>query len=229
MRPQDHLEFFEKRNAPMMFFQPFDVTMNLCNLRLAHSERAVPFLPREGSAFLERSRNPAGRVRLQFTDQLGDRLVLAEFREHMDVIRSSVYDQRGSAFTADCAAKLFVNPRADRGNHPGFAVLRSKHDVIQEIAMGGTHNTGPFRRPFSGAGSSFDHTTGSFATLHCRLYSGAPPALDRVAGDANQRRRRAGLKPGVQQSGTPGNDGYHMVQTPDTGWRKTRPNLVAAK
>jgi hypothetical protein len=122
-----------------------------------------------------------------------------------------------------------VNPRANRGNHPRFAVLRGKHNVIQEIAIGGTHGERTFRRPFSGAGSSFDHTTGSFAALHCRLYSAAPPALDPVAGDANQRRRRAGLKPGVKRSGAPGNDSNQMVQTPDTGWRKRRPNVVAAK
>ena len=47
MRPQDHLEFFEKRNAPMMFFLPFDVTTNLRNLRLAHRERAITLLPRD--------------------------------------------------------------------------------------------------------------------------------------------------------------------------------------
>jgi hypothetical protein len=197
----------------MMLFLSFDVVTNLSDHGFADGKCAVPFLPREAATFFECPRNPTGRIRFHFTDQFRERLVLAQFREHMDVVRSSVYDQRDSAFAADCAAEVFVNPRSNRGNHPRFAVLRGKHNVIQEIAIGGTHNTGPFRRPFSGAKSSFHHTSGSFATLHCpcssaalhcRLYSAPPMALDLIAGHSIQRRRRDGLKPRVKRSGTRG-------------------------
>ena len=90
MRPQDHLEFFEKRNAPMMFFLPFDVTTNLRNLRLAHTKRAVTLLPREARRPFERARNPTRRVRLDFADQLRERLILPQFCQDVDVVRGSV-------------------------------------------------------------------------------------------------------------------------------------------
>jgi hypothetical protein len=105
--------------------------------------------------------------------------------------------------------------------------------VIEEIAIGGTHRIAPFRRPSSGAPVSLHITPGvplrstpscSSAALHCRLYSAAPSALFSVR-PAAQRQRRAGVKPGVKRSGTPRNDGTHMLKTPDRGWRRTRPNL----
>src|SRR5437764_7230963 len=151
MRPQDHLEFFEKRNAAMMLFLPFYVTPHPRNLRFAHRERAVTFLPRESQCLFERARNPTGRVRLQFTDKLRERLVLPQFCQDVNVVGGSVHNQCDSPFTADRAADVFVNPRADRRNHPRFAVLRRKHDVIQEVAIGGTHAMTPFRRPCPGA------------------------------------------------------------------------------
>jgi hypothetical protein len=109
--------------------------------------------------------------------------------------------------------------------------------VIEKVAIGGTHRNAPFRRPSSGASVSLHITPGvplrstpscSSAALHCRLYSAAPSALFSVR-PAARRQRRAGVKPGVKRSGTPGNDGTHMLKTPDTGWRRTRPNLAVVQ
>lgn len=201
MRPQDHLELLEKRDRWMMFFLPLDITSRLRNLRLAHGERAVTFLPRESGGVGERSRNPAGRIRFDFSHQLGHRLVLPQFRQDVNMVRGSIHDQRNSAFVANGAAEVFVNPRAHRHRDPRFTVLRGKHNVVQKIAIGGTQ--GPFRRPCSGALSFWHITPGvslrstpscSSAALHCRLYSGAPPALFSMRPRV-QRQRRAGLKP----------------------------------
>jgi hypothetical protein len=107
--------------------------------------------------------------------------------------------------------------------------------VIQKIAIGGTHTEGPFRRPSSGALFFSNDTPGvplrstpscSSAALHCRLYSAAPLALFSVR-PAAQRQRRDRLKPGAGRSQAPGNRHIRIFTTPDTGWRKTRPNLVA--
>jgi hypothetical protein len=48
----------------------------------------------------------------------------------------------------------------DCGRHPWFAALRRKNDVIEQIAIGGTHTEGPFRRPCSGASLFLDNTPG---------------------------------------------------------------------
>src|SRR6185437_15189876 len=110
----------------------------------------------------------------------------------------------------------------------------------QEVAIGGTHGERPFRRPCSGA-LLFLHITPGFpscssAALHCRLYSAAPPALFWIlpaairAPEARgnkaptrtprtsgiQRRRRGGVKPGVERSGTPGKN-YQQYPEPPKG------------
>jgi hypothetical protein len=75
--------------------------------------------------------------------------------------------------------------------------------VIQKIAMGGAHIRGPFRRPFSGAALFFHDTPGSFAALHCRLYSAAPPALclTRTATSAPEVRRTKTLSAAQRNAG----------------------------
>jgi hypothetical protein len=226
MRSQDHLEFLEKRNRSMMLFLPLDITSHLRNLRLADAERAIIFLPREAGGVGERSRNPTRRIGFDFADQLGDRLVLPQSRQDVDVISGSIHDQRDSAFAANRAAEIFMNPGANRRRHPRLPVLRGKHNVIQKVAKGGTHSGGPFRRPFAGAGLLSHDIPGvplrstpscSSAALHCRLFSGAPVALFSIRPGA-ERRRRAGLKPRVKRSGTRGtsrND-LHLVSKPLT-------------
>jgi hypothetical protein len=185
-----------------MFFLPLNVTSDLRNLRLAHRERTIPFLPRKRATFIERSRSPRGRIRFDFADHLRHRLVLPQLCQNVNMVRGSVHNQRDSVFAANCAAEVFMNARANRYRHPRFTVLCGKHNVIQEIAIGGTHSGGPFRRPCSGALSFFDDIPGvplrstpscSSAALHCRLYSVAPPALSSVQPGA-QRRRRDGLE-----------------------------------
>jgi hypothetical protein len=186
MLSQEDFEFLEKRDAPVMFFLPLDVLPHLRNLRFAHGEGAISLLPRETRRFPKGSRNPTGRVRLQFTDQFRDRLVLSQFCQDVNVIGGAIYDQRDSAFAANRPTEVLVNSRANRRRHPRLTVLGGKHDVIQKIAMGGTHPGGPFRRPFSGAWSLgitipaiplCSIASCSSAALHCRLYSAAPPAL----------------------------------------------------
>ena len=150
-------------------------------------------------------------------------------------------------FATNRAAEIFMNPRANRCRNPRFPVFRGKHNVVEQIAMGGTRSERPFRRPFPGALTFLNRILGSFAPLHCRLYAVAPSALGRTAPDAAlegrrknelevgversmatpanpwprmpllspllgcspwpksiQRRRRVGIKPGVQRSVTPG-------------------------
>jgi len=223
MRPQDHLEFFEKRNASMMFFLPLDIAPDLRNLRLAHGERAVSFLPPKRPTFLERSRNPRGRIRFDFADHLRHRLVLPHSRQDVNVIRGSVHTQRDSAFAANRPAEIFMNPRAHGYRQPRFASLRRKHDVVQKIAMGGTHSERPLRRPSSGARLSCDDTPGvalrstpscSSAALHCRLYSAAPPALFSLRPRA-QRRRRDGSNAFIP----PPPPGALILRTRGSAWR----------
>ena len=223
-----------------MFFLPLDVSAHPRNLRLAHRERAISFLPRKRATFLERSRNPAGGVSFYFTDKFRERFVLPQFRQDVNVVRGSVYGQRDSAFVPNRSAEVFVNPRAIRHRHQRFAVLRGKHNVIQQIAMGGTHSERPFRRPLSGASLSSDDIPGvplrstpscSSAALHCPgvPLRSTPRFIPPHPSGALQRRRRAGLKPRVERSGTRGTGGIYIFKTPDTGWRKAGRNLAAVQ
>jgi hypothetical protein len=141
-----------------MFLPPLDVATHLRNLRLTHRERAISFLLRESCGLSKRSRNPPGRIRFQLTDKLRERLVLPQFRENVNVIGSSIHDHRDAIFRADSPAKILMNSRTDCCRHPRLATLCREDDVIEEIAIGGTHRNAPFRRPSSGAWLFFDIT-----------------------------------------------------------------------
>jgi hypothetical protein len=58
------------------------------------------------------------------------------------------------------AAEVLVDTEADCGSQPRLTVLGRKNNVIEQVAMGGTHSAGPFRRPSSGAALFLDHTPG---------------------------------------------------------------------
>jgi hypothetical protein len=150
MRLQENFEFLQKGNASMMFFLSLDVTVDLGQHRLTHRERAVSFLPLESRAVLECSRDPAGGIRFQFTNQLRDRLVLSQLCQDVNVVSGSVDDHRDSFFVANRAAEVLMRPRADFWREPRFASLCRKDDVIQQIAIGGTHLDADFRRPLPG-------------------------------------------------------------------------------
>lgn len=141
-----------------MFLLPFNITSHLGNLRFAHRERTVSFLPRESGNVFECARNPTRGVGFQFTHQFRKRLVLPQFCQDMDVIRGAIHNQGGTAFGANRTAEVFLNSRPNRRDHPWFAIFRRKDNVIQKIAIGGTHTERPFRRPLSGA-LSFSHDT----------------------------------------------------------------------
>jgi hypothetical protein len=160
MRLQENLKLLEERNASMMFFLSLDVTAHLGRHRLTHRERTISFLPCESRGSFERSRNPAGGIRLELTDKFRDRLVLPQFCQDVNVIGRSVDDHRDSFFVANRAAEILMRPRADFRRQPGFASLCRKDDVIQQIAIGGTHSEGDFRRPLSGAFVVRDNTPG---------------------------------------------------------------------
>lgn len=160
MRPQDHFKFFQKRNRSMMFFLSLDVTTNLRNLRLTHRERAVSFLPRESCRFFERPRDPAGRIRLHLTDCFRDCFVRPQLCQDMNMISSAVDDQRDPLFIADRAAQVLMNAGPDAVSQPGLPALCRKNNVIEQVAMGGTHNAARFRRPCSGAPLLVNHTPG---------------------------------------------------------------------
>jgi hypothetical protein len=235
MPSQYHLELFEERNRSVMFFLSFDVTTHLRNLRFTHRERAISFLPRESCGFSERSRNPAGRIRLQFTDEFRDRFVMPQFRENVNVIGSSIHDYRDAIFRADSPAKVLMNSRTDGSRHPRLATLCRKDDVIEEIAIGGTHRNAPFRRPSSGALIFSNDTPGvplrstpscSFAALHCRLYSAAPSALSSIR-RCPQRQRRAGLEPGAKRSAAPGSR-IKIIENPWQGVAENAARISAS-
>lgn len=160
LRAQDHFEFLNKRNASMMFFLSFDVTAHLRRLRLTHRERTISFLPRESRGLWKRPRNPAGRIRLQFTDKLRKCLVLSQLRQDVDMVRRPVNNYRDPVFRADSPADVLMNSWTDCSGHPRLATLCRKDDVIEEIAIGGTHRNAPFRRPSSGASVSLHITPG---------------------------------------------------------------------
>jgi hypothetical protein len=225
LRAQDHFEFLNKRNASMMFFLSFDVTAHLRRLRLTHRERTISFLPRESCGLWKRPRNPAGRIRLQFTDKLRKCLVLSQLRQDVDMVRRPVNNYRDPVFRADSPADVLMNSWTDCSRHPRLATLCRKDDVIEEIAIGGTHRNAPFRRPSSGAFVSLHITPGvplrstpscSSAALHCRLYSAAPFGRS-AAPEARGIKARSGAK---RNSGELGHPHY---QTPEKGWRRTRP------
>jgi len=173
MRLQQNLEFLEERNASMMFFLPLDVPVHFGQHRLAHRECAISFLPRKPRAVLECSRDPAGRVSLQLPDEFRDRLVRPKFCQDVNVVGSSVDDQRDSVFVPDCTAEVLMRSGAHFWRQPGFAPLRREDDVIEQIAIGGTHSDADFRRPYSGAWFFLDYTRSS-ASLHSGLNSAAP-------------------------------------------------------
>jgi hypothetical protein len=86
--------------------------------------------------------------------------------------------------------------------------------VIEQIAIGGTHSDGDFRRPLSGAFVVRNNTPGvplrstpGFIPSHPSdaLIPSVPGfALGSQRKPSFQRRRRAGLKPGAEQSAAPG-------------------------
>jgi len=143
-----------------MFFLSFDIATHLRNLRLTHREGAVSFLPGKTGAPVERTRDPTRRIRLQFTDKFRERLVLPQFRQDVNVIGRSIHDDRNSFFPANCPAEVLMNSRTDCRSHPWLAILGRKDNVIEQVAMGGTHAEGPFRRPSSGAFSFLYSTAG---------------------------------------------------------------------
>src|SRR3954468_17059711 len=198
MRLKDDLEFLEIRNRSMMFFLSLNIASHLGNLRFAHRERAVSFLPRESGGVCEGSRDPSRRVRFQLSDKLRDGLILPELRQDVNMIGGAIHNDRDSAFTAYRAAKVFVNSRPDRPRHPRLAVLRRKHDVVKKVAVGGTHRGRRFPSPLFRGLIAPDHIPGvplrstpscSSAALHCRLYSAAPSALLTIGPRAPRHRR----------------------------------------
>ena len=124
-----------------MFFLSLDVTVHLGQHRLTYRERAVSFLPCESRGVFERSRDPAGRVRLQLPDELRNRLVLPKFCQDVNVVGRPIDDHRDSIFIANRAAEVLMRPRAYFRRQPGLAPLCRKDDVIEQIAIGGTHRT----------------------------------------------------------------------------------------
>jgi hypothetical protein len=160
MRAQHNLELLEERNRSMMFFLSLDVTAHLRHLRLTHREGTVSFLPRESRDILEGPRNPARRVCFHLTDGFRDCFVLPQLRQDMNMIGRSVDDQRDSLFIANGPAEVLMNARTNSRRQPWFAFLGRKNNMIEQVAMGGTHSAGPFRRPTSGAALFLNHTPG---------------------------------------------------------------------
>ncbi len=157
-----------------MFLLVLDVTMNPGHLRLTYRECAISFLPRESCGVVECSRNPARGVCLNFADDLGDRFILPQFRQDVDMIRRSVNDQSDSLFAANCAAEVLMNSGTDCCGQPRLAALCRKDNMIEQIAIGGTHLGASFHRPVSGALFFLHHTPGVPLRSTPGFSSGAP-------------------------------------------------------
>jgi hypothetical protein len=228
MRLQESLEFIEERNASMMFFLPLDVAMNLGDLRLTHRERAVSFLPRKPRGIFQCSRNPTGRVRLQLPDGFRNRLVLAQFRQDVNVVGSSVDDQRDSAFITDCTAEVLMNSGTDCGRQPRLTFLGREDDVVEQIAMGGTHSDADFRRPSSGALVVLDTTPGVPLRSTPRFIPPHPPGASWICrgwrrSDGISSRGRAETQPRVPLRANPSSIPSHPPGASwiCRGWRKS--------
>lgn len=74
-----------KRLASMMRDLITNISTNGNDLRLAHAERGVPFLPTK-SLMLFHFMNPFGSIRFDQTQHVGDRQHWLEFRQQMDMI-----------------------------------------------------------------------------------------------------------------------------------------------
>ncbi len=200
MCPQQNLEFLEERNASMMFFLPMDVTIHLGQHRLTHRERAISLLPLEARGYFECPRNPARGVRLQLTNELRDRPVLPQFRQNVNVVGRSVDDQRDSTFVANCTAEVLMRPRADFPRQPGLPFFRRKDDVIQKVAIGGTHSGGVSVAPLRGLCSFWIiHPEFRFAPLRALVPPHPPGAITQfeywlVAPEARRSTARSGAQ-----------------------------------
>jgi hypothetical protein len=189
-----------------MFFLSLDVTMHPSNHRFTDGKCAVPFLPREGTTFLERSRNPAGGVRFNLADQFRNRLVLAQLRQDMDVVGGSVNNQRNSIFSANCAAEVLVDSRADCLSEPRLTTFGRKDDVIKQIAIGGTHSYRSYLSPLF-RGSCVSNNTPGVSLRSTPGFSCAAPVgcsdwhgRSWTARNAVERRSDNGVERGVQRS-----------------------------
>lgn len=204
MRLQESLELIEERNASMMFFLPLNIPMNFGQLRLTHRESAISFLPLESGGPFECSRNPTRGVRLQLANELRDRLVLSQLRQDVNVIGSAVDDQRDSVFVPDCTAEILMKSGTDCGRQPRLASLGRKNDVIEQIAIGGTHSNADFRRPSSGALLFLDDTPGVPLRSTPGFSSGAPSGCYRAVGvlpSAPEARRNTARSEAQRNSG----------------------------
>ena len=157
-----------------MFFLSFDVTIDLGQHRLTYRERAVSLLPLESRRVFKCSRDPAGGIRLQFTNQLRDCLVLSQLCQDVNVVDRSVDDHRDSFFIANRAAEIFMRSGTNLCRQPRLAPLCRKDYVIEQIAIGGTHSNADFRRPLPGLLSFGNNTPGVPLRATPGFNSGAP-------------------------------------------------------
>jgi hypothetical protein len=194
MRLQENFELLKKRDVSMMLFLSLDVTVDLGQHRLTHCERAVSFLPLEAGAVLECSRDPAGGIRFQFTNQLRDCLVLSQLCQDVNVVSGSVDDHRDSFFVANRAAEIFMRSGTNFCPQPGLASLCREDDVIEQIAIGGTHGRAPFRRPLSGALFFLHNTPGVPLCSTPGFNSGAPSGCSRGARFRGRRKEIPSVK-----------------------------------
>jgi hypothetical protein len=212
-----------------MFFLSLDVSIDFGHHRFADREGAITFLSGKGATFPERSRNPTGRVRFEVPNELRKCFVLPQLRQNMDVIGSAINDQRDSVFVANRSPEILMEPRANCWRQPRLTAFRGKDNVVQEIAIGGTHRKLRFPSPLFRGLIVSNHIPGVPLRSTPGFRSGAPFRRSNEVGvcyptsraignvHAPERRRRDGLKPGVQRSGTPGSDRIRQGQTPGRG------------
>jgi hypothetical protein len=99
--------------------------------------------------------------------------------------------------------------------------------VIEQVARGGTHIEGPFRRPFSGALSFLHVTPGvplrstpGFILPHPSGALALTASCFSWCAEFDQRRRREGVEPGTKRSGAPGGNRVHIFKPLTRGGRK---------
>ena len=139
VRLEECHEFFLKRELPVVGFLTGNVTPRCFHLGFANRECAISVLPMKTTQLGESIMNPARRVRLDRTPNVGDCLVLPQSSQEMDMVGDAIGEQTKATLTANRATQVFPQPGPQLALKPRFPVLGGKHKVIEKADIGMGH------------------------------------------------------------------------------------------
>lgn len=93
----------------MMLLLIGDIGFELTSLGTAHRKGTIPALPGEILQVRELLVDPTGAIGLNVADGIGDRFILPELREQVDVIVDAADDDRVSALLPDRPAEILMH------------------------------------------------------------------------------------------------------------------------